>query len=70
MPLVFCHVRWGIGPQVGERAAAGLACVDSLGPRGDLIHSPEEFVYLDSLAERARLTALFLMKLAAGEARL
>ena len=48
-------------------AAAGLACVDSLGARGDQIHSPEEFVYLDSLAERARLTALFLMKLAAGE---
>jgi glutamate carboxypeptidase len=48
-------------------AAAGLACVDSLGPRGDLIHSPDEFVYPDSLSERAKLTALLLMKLAAGE---
>jgi glutamate carboxypeptidase len=48
-------------------AAAGLPCVDSLGPRGDQIHSPEEFIYLDSLAERAKLTALLLIKLAAGE---
>jgi glutamate carboxypeptidase len=51
-------------------AAAGLPCVDSLGPRGDHIHSPDEFAYLDSLTERAKLTALFLMKLAAGEIRL
>jgi glutamate carboxypeptidase len=49
-------------------AAAGLPCVDSLGPRGDQIHSTGEFVYLDSLTERAKLTALFLMKMAAGEA--
>jgi glutamate carboxypeptidase len=48
-------------------AAAGLPCVDSLGARGDQIHSPDEFLYLDSLAERAKLTALLLMKLAAGE---
>jgi glutamate carboxypeptidase len=48
-------------------AAAGLACVDSLGPRGHQIHSPDEYLYLESLAERAKLTALFLMKLAAGE---
>jgi glutamate carboxypeptidase len=48
-------------------AAAGLPCLDSLGPRGGDIHSPSEFVHLDSLTERAKLTALFLMKLAAGE---
>jgi glutamate carboxypeptidase len=48
-------------------AAAGLPCVDSLGPRGDQIHSPEEFLHLDSLSERAKLTALLLMKLACGE---
>jgi len=48
-------------------AAAGLATVDSLGARGDLIHSPNEFLWLDSLVERAKLTGLLLMKLAAGE---
>jgi glutamate carboxypeptidase len=48
-------------------AAAGLPVVDSLGPRGGNIHTDQEFVQLDSLAERAKLTALFLMRLAAGE---
>ena len=48
-------------------AAAGLPNVDSLGPRGGNLHSPDEFVLLDSLTERAKLSALLLMKLAAGE---
>lgn len=47
--------------------AAGLPTVDSLGVRGGGIHSSDEFVFVDSLVERARLTALFLMKLGAGE---
>ena len=48
-------------------AAAGLPNVDSLGVRGGNIHSPQEFIELDSLAERAKLSALLLMKLASGE---
>jgi glutamate carboxypeptidase len=48
-------------------AAAGLPNVDSLGPRGGNLHSPQEFLLVDSLAERAKLSALLLMKLAAGE---
>ena len=48
-------------------AAAGLTTIDSLGVTGGDIHSPEEYVLLDSLPERAKLTALLLMKLAAGE---
>ena len=56
------------GVSDGNRlAAAGLPNVDSLGVRGGAIHSPEEYVLLDSLPERAKLTALLLMKLAAGE---
>jgi glutamate carboxypeptidase len=47
-------------------AAAGLPVVDSLGVRGGNIHTDQEFVQLDSLAERAKLSALFLMRLAAG----
>jgi len=47
-------------------AAAGLPNVDSLGPRGGGLHSPEEFLLLDSLTERAKLTAVLLMRLAAG----
>ncbi|MBQ26729.1 MAG: acetylornithine deacetylase [Nitrospiraceae bacterium] len=48
-------------------AAAGLPTVDSLGARGGDTHSPREFLEVDSLTERAKLVALFLMKLAAGE---
>jgi glutamate carboxypeptidase len=48
-------------------AAAGLPNLDSLGPRGGNLHSPDEFLLLDSLVERAKLSALLLMKLAGGE---
>ena len=49
-------------------AAAGLPVIDSLGPRGGGMHSPDEFLLLDSLTERAKLSALLLMKIASGEA--
>lgn len=45
-------------------AAAGLPNVDTLGPRGGSIHSENEFLLLDSLTERAKLTALLLVKIA------
>lgn len=48
-------------------AAAGLPVVDTMGPRGGGLHSPDEYLLLDSLPERAKLSALLLMKLAAGE---
>lgn len=51
-------------------AAAGLANIDTLGVRGGAIHSDKEFILLDSLVERARLTARFLIALAAGEIKL
>jgi glutamate carboxypeptidase len=56
------------GASDGNRlAAVGLPVVDSMGPRGGKIHSPEEFLFIDSLLERAKLSALLLLKLAAGE---
>lgn len=48
-------------------AAMGLPVIDSLGVRGGAIHSDQEFVMLDSLVERARLTALLLMSIAQGD---
>ena len=48
-------------------AAAGLPNVDTLGVRGGNIHSDREFVLLDSLTERSKLSALLLMKLASGD---
>ena len=48
-------------------AAAGLPTIDTLGPRGGGLHSPHEYLLLDSLTERAKLSALLLMKLASGQ---
>jgi glutamate carboxypeptidase len=48
-------------------AAAGLPNVDTLGVRGGMIHSDQEFVCVDSFAERARLSALILFAFASGQ---
>jgi glutamate carboxypeptidase len=48
-------------------AAAGLPTVDTLGPRGGELHSPREYLLLDSLTERAKLAALLMMRIASGE---
>ena len=45
-------------------AACGVPVVDTMGPRGGSIHSDKEFLIVDSLAERAQLSALTLMRLA------
>lgn len=47
-------------------AAAGCANVDTLGPRGGLIHSDREFAILASYPERARLAAAILIACATG----
>lgn len=44
----------------------GLAVLDTLGVRGGNIHSSEEYILLDSLSERAALSALLLIDLAQG----
>lgn len=48
-------------------AALGLPCVDTLGVQGDFIHTDRELMLISSLPERAKLTALFLMKMSTGE---
>lgn len=45
-------------------AACGVPVVDTMGPRGGAIHSEEEFLIVDSLAERAQLSALTLLRIA------
>ncbi|WP_116235220.1 hydrolase [Parasphingopyxis lamellibrachiae] len=45
-------------------AACGVPVVDTMGVRGGAIHSPDEFLLVDSLAERAQLSALVLLRLA------
>jgi glutamate carboxypeptidase len=46
---------------------AGLPCIDGIGPQGGCMHSDREWVRIPSIAERARLAALFLVRIAAGE---
>jgi glutamate carboxypeptidase len=44
-------------------AACGVPVVDTMGVRGGAIHSPQEFLIVPSLAERAALAALVLHRL-------
>jgi len=48
-------------------AACGVPVVDTMGARGGAIHSDQEFLIVESLVERARLSALTIMRLAQGE---
>jgi glutamate carboxypeptidase len=48
-------------------AACGVPVVDTMGVRGGSIHSPDEYLIVDSLAERAQLSALAVLRLAQGE---
>lgn len=68
--LLGLDIRWNATGGVCEGNnlwAAGCPNVDTLGVCGADIHSHEETVLLDSLAERAKLSAIMLMKFAAGE---
>ena len=63
-------IRWVMSGGVCEGNnlwASGCPNVDTLGVIGGEIHSDREYVNLPSLSERARLSALILMKIASGE---
>jgi glutamate carboxypeptidase len=47
-------------------AACGVPVVDTMGVRGGKIHSDEEYLIVDSLAERAALSALTILRIAGG----
>lgn len=49
-------------------AACGVPVVDTMGVRGGKIHSAEEYLIVDSLAERASLSALTILRLAGESA--
>ncbi len=48
-------------------AACGVPVVDTMGARGGAIHSDQEYLIVESLVERAQLSALTIMRLAGGE---
>jgi glutamate carboxypeptidase len=67
-----------LGQTIGRRDSGGVcdgnniaACnvpvVDTMGVRGGAIHSADEYLIVDSLAERAQLSTLTLLRLAAGD---
>jgi glutamate carboxypeptidase len=47
-------------------AACGVPVVDTMGVRGGAIHSDGEYLIVESLAERAQLSALTLLRIAQG----
>jgi glutamate carboxypeptidase len=47
-------------------AACGIPVVDTMGVRGGAIHSPEEFMIVPSLTEKAALSAVLLHRLSTG----
>jgi glutamate carboxypeptidase len=49
-------------------AACGVPVVDTMGVRGGAIHSNQEYLIVESLVERAQLSALTILRLASGEA--
>jgi glutamate carboxypeptidase len=68
-----------LGQQIGWRdsggvcdgnniAACGVPVVDTMGARGGAIHSDREYLIVESLVERAQLSALTILRLASGEA--
>jgi len=48
-------------------AAHGLPNLDNMGVVGNLIHSDQEWMRVSSISERAKLSALLLLRLASGE---
>lgn len=64
------HIDWQPSGGVCDGnniAACGVPVVDTMGVRGGAIHSMGEYLIVDSLAERAALSALTIMRLATGE---
>jgi glutamate carboxypeptidase len=55
----------GGGSDGNFTGALGIPTLDGLGPRGDFLHTRDEHIVVDSLAERARLLAGLLMALPA-----
>ncbi|MFK7883938.1 MAG: M20/M25/M40 family metallo-hydrolase [Phycisphaerales bacterium] len=46
--------------------SAGLATIDTVGVRGGGLHTPDEWIELDSLVERCQLLAILIARLSAG----
>ncbi len=63
-------VHSGGGSDGNLLSAAGLPCLDGVGPIGGDLHSETEWVDVPSIGRRAQIAALFLHRLATGEIEL
>jgi glutamate carboxypeptidase len=66
-------VNWvhsGGGSDGNLLSAAGLPCLDGVGPIGGDLHSEAEWIDVPSIGRRAQIVALFLHRLATGEIEL
>jgi glutamate carboxypeptidase len=48
------------GGSDGNHASAIAPTIDGFGPQGSLAHSPDEYIELPTLLERAKVTARFI----------
>ncbi|NJC33614.1 glutamate carboxypeptidase [Sphingomonas jejuensis] len=67
--MIDLDVRWRSTGGVCDGnniAACGVPVVDTMGVRGGAIHSPDEYLIVESLAERAMLSALAICRIADG----
>lgn len=67
------HLNWHTSGGVCDGnvlANQGLLTIDTLGAVGGGLHTEEEYVKLQSIIDRAKLSARFLMQIAAGEIQL
>ena len=56
-------VSLGGGSDAADVTAAGIPCLDGMGPKGGGVHSRNEFAYLASLPEAAKRVATILYHL-------
>ena len=64
------HLDWRASGGVCDGnllANQGLLTIDTLGAVGGGLHTEEEYVKLQSIIDRSKLAARFLMQIAAGE---
>jgi glutamate carboxypeptidase len=65
------NLKWvssGGVSDANKLSAGGLPVIDSLGPSGGNLHSPDEFMLTRTLVVKAKLTFLLLSRLAQGRA--
>lgn len=66
----FSWVHTGGASDGNNLYAAGLPCLDGLGPIGDRLHSSDEWVKPSTIIARAQLAALVMHRIAGGELKL